>query len=41
MHVRPKRLARTGKYFVLGNELLDVANDYKYIGFCFDEFMDG
>ena len=40
MHVRPKRLVRTEKYFVLGNELLDVVNDYKYLGFYFDEFMD-
>ena len=40
MHVRPKRLVRTEKDFVLGNELLDVVNDYKYLGFYFDEFMD-
>ena len=40
MHVRPKRLVRTEIDFVLGNELLNVVNDYKYLGFYFDEFMD-
>ena len=40
MHVRPKRLVRTEKDFVLGNELLDVVNEYKYLWFYFDEFMD-
>ena len=40
MHVRPKRLVRTEKDFVLGNELLDVVNNYKYLGFYFDEFRD-
>ena len=40
MHARPKRLVRTGIDFVLGNELLDVVNDLKYLGFYFDEFMN-
>ena len=40
MHVRPKSLVGTEKDFVLGNELLDVVNDYKYLGFYLDEFMD-
>ena len=40
MHVRPKRLVRTEKDFVLENELLNVVNDYKYPGFYFDEYMD-
>ena len=40
MHVRPIRLVHTEKDFVLGNELLDVVIDYKYLGFYFDEFMD-
>ena len=39
MHVRPKRLVRAEKDFVLGNELLNVVNDYKYLRFYFDEFM--
>ena len=39
-HVRPKRLVRTEKDFILGNELLNAVNDYKYIGFYFDKFMD-
>ena len=38
MHVRPKRLVRTEKDFVQGKELLNVVNNYKYIGFYFDEF---
>ena len=38
MHVRPIRLVHTEKDFVLGNELLDVVIDYKYLGFYFDEF---
>ena len=40
LHVRPKRLVRTEKDFVLGNKLLNVVYDYKYLGFYFDEFMD-
>ena len=40
MHVRPKHLIHTEKDVVLGNELLDVVNDYKYLGFSFDEFMN-
>ena len=40
MHVRSKRLLRTEKDLVLGNELLNVVNDYKYLLFYFDEFME-
>ena len=40
IYVRPKRLVRTEKDFELGNELLDAVNDYKYLGFYFDEFME-
>ena len=40
MHVRPKRLVRTGTDFVLGNEQLKIVEDYKYLGFYFNEFMD-
>ena len=41
MHVRPKRHSGTYRELLCtGNKLLDVVNDYKYLWFYFDEFVD-